>query len=298
MRLLITGSNGLLGSNLVRFFQGRGVYDVFTTSRHPSYLPELKNFTRGDLLDAAFVNQVISTVKPDIIINTVGPASVDKCEREPEFAYMLTVQTAENVAQSAQRYETRLIYISTDHLFDGRQSMYLEDDEPAPVNVYGKMKLQAEAKTLAVHPNTVITRTNFYGWSPRHHPTTFGEWVYDSLKQPIPINLFTDYYFTPLEVTHLAGALEIVANSELTGVINIAGCQRCSKYDFGIALAKVFGLDPSPICPGTINAVSFKAKRQRDLSLSTEKFKRIFNQNLPDLQEGLQRFCENIKVKP
>lgn len=249
------------------------------------------------MLDAAFVGQLLSTVKPDIIINTVGPVDLDKCERDSKLAYMLTVQTAENVAQSAQRYGAHLIYISTDHLFSGSRPMYLEEDEPAPQNVYGKMKLQAEARTLAIHPNTVIVRTNFYGWSPRHHPPTFGEWVYDSLRQRTTINLFTDYYFTPLEATHLAEALERVANSEFKGVINIASSERCSKYDFGIALAKVFNLDPSPIRPGTIDAAPFEAKRQRDLSLSTERFKRIFNQNLPTLHEGLQRFYENKKGK-
>ena len=298
MKLLITGFNGLLGSNLARFFRQNGAYEVIATSLHQQRFIAFKDFIQGDLLDTAFVDQLMASVKPQIIINTVGPVDVDRCEREPEFAYSITAETAENVARSAQRIGARLIYISTDHLFDGSRAMYSEDDKPAPVNVYGKMKLQAEVKTKAMHTNAVVVRTNFYGWSPKNHPMTFGEWVYESLKQYKPISLFTDYYFTPIEITHLAQALEIVAKSNFTGVINIAGPQRCSKYDFGIALAEVFNLDPSSIHPGTINDARFEAKRQRDLSLSTEKFHKAFNKVLPGLKEGLYRFSDDMKLKP
>lgn len=298
MRILITGSNGLLGSNLARFFSAKTGHEVFATSYHPSYSSEVKNFVRGDLLDAAFAEQLLSKVEPEIIINTVGLANLDNCEKEPQLAYSIIVQTAENVAKSAQRHGVRLIYISTDHLFDGTRSMYSEDDQPAPLNVYGKMKLEAEARILASHSNAVIVRPNFYGWSPEHHPPTFGEWVFNSLREQITITLFTDYYFTPLEVTHLAEALEEVAKSDFRGVLNVAGSERCSKYDFGIALAEILNFDPIPIRRGKIAAANFKARRQQDLSLSTEKFKRIFSRELPNLREGLQRFYENMKVKP
>ena len=293
MKILITGSNGFLGSNLVRFFSQKAGYDVFMTSKGSCYNPELDGFVKGDLLDDVFVDNLISTVKPDIVINTVSLVNVDLCEDNPELAYNTTVQTAKNVARSAQHNGSRLIYISTDHLFEGNRSMYSEDDTPMPVNEYGKTKLEAEIKSLDINPDTVIVRTNFFGWSHDRHPATFGEWVYNNLKQQIPMNLFTNYYFTPIEVTYLAEAIETVAITDFTGVINIAGTERCSKYEFGMILAEVFGLDASPINPYEISASSFKARRQQDLSLSTEEFKRIFNQKLPDLREGIQRFYEN-----
>ena len=292
MKILITGSNGFLGSNLVRFFSNKGEYDVFLTSQNPCYL-QLSNFIQGDLSDGAFVDKLISTVKPDIVINTVSLVNVDLCEDDPKLADKITVQTAKNVAQSVQRQGSRLIYISTDHLFEGNRSMYSEDDMPMPVNEYGKSKLEAELKSIELNPDTAIVRTNFFGWSHDSHPATFGEWVYNNLNQQIPMNLFTNYYFTPIEVTYLAEAIETVAKTDFTGVINIAGTERCSKYEFGMILAEVFGLDASPINPYEISANSFKAKRQQDLSLSTENFKRIFRQNLPNLREGIQRFYEN-----
>ena len=293
MRILITGSNGLLGSNLVRYFSSDNRYEVFSTSLSPSYTSQIDNFIRGDLMDAIFVDHLISDIKPDVIINTVSLVNIDKCEDDPRLAHLLTVKTAENVAKSDRLTGTRLIYISTDHLFNGSKSCYSENDRPEPVNVYGKVKLEAESKTYDIHPDTAIIRTNFYGWSHIHHPPTFGEWVFNSLDQRIPITLFTDYYFTPIEVTYLAEALEKVINSELTGIINIAGSQRCSKYEFGIALADIFRMDSVLIRKGQVEATSFKVRRQKDLSLSTEKFKRLFNHDLPNLRDGLLRFYKN-----
>lgn len=293
MKILITGSNGFLGSNLVRFFSTKREYEVYGTSQHPSYFPELRNFIMGDLLDSAFVDSLFSDIKPDIVINTVSLANVDLCEEDPELAYELTVRTAKNVAQAAKRCGSRLIYVSTDHLFQGDRPLYSEDDMPAPVNVYGKMKVEAELISVQIHSNTVIVRTNFFGWSHRHHTQTFGEWLYSSLNKKNPINLYTDYYFTPIEVTYLAEALDILAVSDFTGIINIAGSQRCSKYEFGITMSEVFGLDPSGIHSCKIEISTFKAKRQKDLSLSTGKFRRIFCRNLPDLKESIQRFYNN-----
>lgn len=293
MKILITGSNGFLGSNLVRFFSNKAEYEVFMTSRSPCYNPDTANFIEGDLLDYDFVDKLISTIKPDVVINTVSLVNVDMCDENPELAYKITVQTAKNVARSAQHNGSRLIYISTDHLFEGNRSMYSENDVPAPVNEYGKTKLEAEIKTLEINPNTAIIRTNFFGWSHDRHPATFGEWVYSNLEQQKPMNLFTNYYFTPIEVTYLAEAIETVAKTDFTGAINIAGTERCSKYEFGIILAEVFGLDSSSIHAFEISASSFKAKRQQDLSLSTEKFKTFFHKNLPNLRDSIQRFYGN-----
>jgi dTDP-4-dehydrorhamnose reductase len=292
-KILITGSNGLLGSNLVRYFSVKSRYQVSATSRNPSFSGETANFTRGDLRDTAFVESLLEKAKPDTIINTVGLVNLENCEQEPDTARSVIVQTAANLARAARAHGARLIHISTDHLFDGTRSMYTEEDTPAPVNIYGRMKLEAEKRVAAAHEDTAIIRTNFYGWSPARHPQTSGEWIFHSLKQQSAITLFTDYYFTPIEVTDLAEALEEVAQSDFKGIINIAGAERCSKYDFGTALAEVFHFDSAPIQRGTIAGVVFKARRQPDLSLSTAKFRRLFKRELPDLRDGLRRFYEN-----
>jgi dTDP-4-dehydrorhamnose reductase len=295
IKILIIGSNGFLGSNLVRHFSQKSKYRVFSTSQKRSVYLKLNDFIQGNLLDPPFVDRLFSTIQPDLVINTVSLVNVDQCEENPDLANAITVDTAENVAQASERYGCRLIYISTDHLFDGKKSMYIEEDIPAPVNVYGKTKLLAEVRTLEHVTDPVIVRTNFFGWSPPGHLPTFGEWMYNNLKEQKPMNLFNDYYFTPIEVTYLADAIQTVAESDFSGIINIAGSERCSKYEFGIELAKICGFDPSPIHRTKIAPDSFKAPRQQDLSLSVEKFRRIFKMDLPKLHQSIE---QTIRKKP
>jgi dTDP-4-dehydrorhamnose reductase len=294
-KILITGSNGFLGSNLVHYFSQQIGYQVFTTSQRASVDPGLSNFHEGSLLDKIFVNRLFSAIKPDLVINTVSLVNVDQCQEQPALAHKITVQTAENIAQVANRYGSRLIYISTDHLFDGKKSLYTEEDFPNPVNMYGITKLLAEKKNQQFDPGSIIVRTNFFGWSPKGHAPTFGEWLYNNLKEQIPMNLFTDYFFTPIEVTYLAEAIQTVAESNFSGIINIAGSERCSKYEFGIELAKICGFDPGHIHPTKIVPDSFKTPRQQDLTLSVEKFRKIFKMDLPNLHQSIE---QSIGKKP
>lgn len=294
-KILITGSNGFLGSNLVSFFSGQYNCQVITTSRHnPSHSISAAHY-QGDLLNCQFVDSLFSDVHPDIVINTVSLVNVDQCNEDPAFAHKITVETAENIAKACVKYNSRLLYISTDHLFDGKKAPYSEDEKPAPVNEYGKKKLEAELISRRFVPDAVIIRTNFFGISPPDHAITFGEWVYKNLRDQNPMNLFTDYYFTPIEVHYLAECLDTIIATDFSGIINVAGSQRCSKYEFGIELAKIGSFDTSRIIASQIAPDSFKAPRQPDLSLTHQNFERIFHKKLPTLRESLLRFYDGCK---
>lgn len=296
-KILITGSNGFLGSNLVKFFSLRSGYEVYSTSQNPSRDSLPKFFYQGSLLDKIFIDNIFSTVNPDLVINTVSLVNIDQCEIQPSIAYEITVQTAHNIAKAAKKTGSRLFYISTDHLFDGKKTMYTEKDPPHPVNNYGKTKLQAEDITRHNVPEAVLIRTNFFGWSPENHAQTFGEWVYTNLLQQKPMTLFTDYYFTPIEVTYLAESLEMIINSDFSGILNVVGSEKCSKYDFGIALADIAGFDAGCITPSPVLGGSFQVRRPKNLALSTEKFDRIFETNLPDLNRSLERFIQTLPAR-
>jgi dTDP-4-dehydrorhamnose reductase len=137
-------------------------------------------------------------------------------------------------------------------------------------------------------------RTNFFGWSPAGHGKTFGEWLYKSLKEQRPVRLITDYFFTPIEVSHFVAALKTVAESAYCGVINIAGTERCSKHDFGMAMAREFGFETGSVVPCTGAEMPGMVNRPRDLSLSTDKFTSLFGYRLPDVRQGLKTFRQNI----
>jgi len=293
-KILITGSNGFLGSNLADFFSGHPNYQVFSTSQHLPVSAEAKTFFQGSLLDTGFVRNVFSATEPDIVINTVSLVNVDQCEEKPALAYDITVKTAGNLAAAAEEHKCRVCYISTDHLFDGKKPFYSEQDTPSPINEYGKTKLLAEQETMAGATDPVIIRTNFFGWSPRNHPPTFGEWLYDNLKEQRPMTLFTNYYFSPIEVHYLAEAIDLILKSDFSGIMNIAGSERCSKYEFGMRLARLTGFDASVITPAEVSGISFKAPRQPDLSLSVTKFEHRYQVKTPGLDACLRRFLDSM----
>jgi dTDP-4-dehydrorhamnose reductase len=252
------------------------------------------SFINGNLLDPEFVAYLVQSQKPDIIVNTVALPNIDKCENEPELAKKLNVDTAAIIAQAAEKAGSRLLHISTDQLFTGKKPFSTEEDVPQPVNMYAKTKLDAENAILKTIANAVIVRTNFYGWSPAGHGRTFGEWLYEGLKDRQPMNLITDYYFTPIEVTCFVQALKVVALSSFRGIVNIAGTERCSKYDFGMAMAKEFGFQTDNITLLKNKDLPNRVERPKDISLSTDKFSSLFDFELPGIKKGLWTFRKTM----
>jgi len=289
MKILITGCNGFLGYNLIKIL-GSSDYKLIGTSLTNNKTNAGFNFVQCDLLNLKASSLLVKSCDPDIIINTIALTDVDFCEKHQEEAYKINVITTANLVKSISREKTKLIHISTDQLFDGLRSFYSEEDTTRPPNIYGKTKLMAEEVCFRSHHNTVVIRTNFFGFSPRNHKPTFAEWILNSLKKRTEINMFNDLFFTPLEVSILVKAIEQVFLSEYQGVLNIAGNARISKYDFGIKLAEKCHLDPSLINSISMNEFSFNAPRQPDMSLSIKKYNKLFSHKLPNLNESLDAF--------
>ena len=288
MKLLITGCNGFLGMNLADHFISRG-FEVLGADLAEGPIDERIRYLKADLADEREANRVFADLLPEAVINTVALVDLDQCEKDKVLARRVNIKTAENIASLAKKHQARLLHISTDHLFAGNRSFYKEEDEPAPVNNYGRTKLAAEKAVLSEHPEAAVIRTNFYGWSYPGHRPTFAEWLFAGLKNGSPLPLYTDFYFTPIEISFLCEALEEVIGSNSIGVLNVAGTQRCSKYEFGIMMAKLFDLDTSNVRPVTLKDMELAVKRQTDLSLSTDKFRKRFKTGLPDLKAGLER---------
>ena len=283
MKVVVTGASGLLGSNVCSVFKANG-HSVI-----PYYHQNLNKDYHGDLLNKRDVMTLLTKEHPDAVVNCVGWTNVDKCEDAPESAWLANAESVVELARLTFAMGIRLVHISTDHVFDGKKSFYSEIDTAKAVNVYGWSKLGGERLCLMGNPNALIVRTNFYGWAPAGHTPTFADWVYTSLRDKKPIQLFTDYYFNALEVNFLAEALEKVISVPIvmSGILNIASSDRMSKYDFGIAMAEVFGLSLENV---TATAKStMRVPRPPDLSLSVEKFYRAFGYKPAGLLEGLQR---------
>lgn len=285
-RLFITGASGLLGLNAV--LQCRGRYDVAGNYyAHPVAVDGV-TLVRLDTSDAAAVDACLAHARPDVVLHTAGVANVEECELNPTLARVMNTTAAVHVAVSAVRLGARLIHVSTDHLFDGRQAMRDESSRLQPLNVYAQTKADAEIEIVRVCPDALIVRTNFFGWG-SSLKASFSDWILSSLRARRSLSMFTDVFFTPILVNDLIDAALALSAQGARGVYHVAGRERVSKHAFGLAVARAFGLDASLIHPASVDSFSFAARRPHDMSLSTSKASDLLGKPMPSLQEGIER---------
>lgn len=285
MRLLITGMSGLLGVNMALLAR-----DLYETSgcyfEHPVAIPGVHGVCRN-LLRPGAVADLIDQTRPDIIINTVGLTSVDACERDPELAWRLNVDTAVEVAHLAAG-RTKLLHISSDHIFDGFSSWHREDEIPIPVNVYAATKVEAERGVQQLCPDALIIRTNFYGWgTPLRR--SFSDWILDGLRQGKELRMFRDVHFTPMLINDLVNAVLELVDRDATGIYHVAGSDRLSKLEFAQLVAEVFEIDDLRVVPTMLERSGLTAPRPKDMSLSTERVARELGRRMPAARDGLRR---------
>jgi len=291
--LLITGGSGFLGWNLARVAAAKS-YDVsFTYGQHPLAIPHCREY-HLDLHDRQQLEDVIEAIAPDAIIHTAALANADVCEKRRSAAYDINVAATERIAQCAEERNCRLLYISTDLVFDGRQGNYAEQDRPNPLNYYAESKLLGEKAVKAVSSNYLIMRTALmYGQGNGVHGS-FLEWMHRNLQSKQPVSLFTDQYRTPLFVHDAAHALlEIMESSAGNDTFHLGGAQRLNRCEFGEIFARIFGYDQALLRPVTMQDVPSNAARGADCSLNSTKIQQELSFQLSDVAAGLRQLYQS-----
>lgn len=284
-RVLITGGTGLLALNWACAI--RETHDVVLATHIRRV--NLAGTTAVPLAldDPSQLAGEIERLKPAMIVHAAGITSVEDCERDPELARHVYEDLSRNVARAASSTGARLIHISTDHLFAGEHALYAEDAPPAPVNAYARAKLSAEQAVAAACPHALIVRTNFFGWGHRHR-RSFSDWIYYSLLEGASLTLFDDVFITPIIADRLAVSAHRLLELGASGVCNIVGDERVSKYEFGIALARTFGLPESKIRRGKIASSPLSVRRPPDMSLHNGKARQVLGTTLGTVSEYLR----------
>jgi dTDP-4-dehydrorhamnose reductase len=283
--VLITGGSGLLALNWALTYREQHRVVLGLHSRHVAL--------RGVevcLIDLGTVEGVVKAldlVQPNVVIHTAGLTSVEQCQADPMLARHVNVTLAINVAQACNKRGVTLIHISTDHLFSGEKSEHDEAEYVSPLNEYAQTKAEAERCVAAACPTALIIRTNFYGWGTRYR-NSFSDTILQALRSGQPISLFTDVFYTPIIASVLATTCHELVNSGQSGVFNVAGDRRVSKYEFGRAVARSFGLDEGFVKPGQLSDVRGLVRRPRDMSLSTKLVTSVLGHGLGCLSEHLQ----------
>jgi len=288
--LLVTGASGLLGANLVCTARDAKREVVGICRRHPLRISGTQ-MLEADLTDHGAVRALIASLRPQIIIHCAAATSVDWCEDHPEEAELINVSASSSLAQMAAELNARMVYVSTDSVFDGQTSNYSESDEPNPLNVYAKSKLRGEQEVLRHCPTALIARVNVYGWNAQDKQS-LAEWILHQLTARERVNGFTDVYFSPLLANDLAEILLAMLDRGLSGIYHTVGSERVSKYEFARRVAVTFGIDPGQVVPARLTEATLRAPRPLDISLNTEKIRLALGRPMPDVESGLCRFRE------
>jgi dTDP-4-dehydrorhamnose reductase len=280
-RVLITGGTGLLAVNWACAI--RDEMDVILgTHNHSTKIKGVKE-SKLNLSDIIKLNGQIQEIRPDIIIHTAGLTNVETCEKNPELAFHINAQIAENVSIVASKNNIKLIHISTDHLFSNSMNLFHEESETSPINEYAKSKLLAEELVLKVNPSAIIVRTNFFCWGYKNRQS-FSDWIIYSLRAGKKLSMFEDVYITPILADTLALLSHELATLNMTGIFNITGDEKISKYDFALKLAKAFDLPVRNITKDCLANSSLIAMRPNNMSLDNSKVSKILEKKIGNLE--------------
>jgi dTDP-4-dehydrorhamnose reductase len=287
MKLLITGASGLLGINLA--LEAMREHEVYGVDRGKLKSPPIP-VSKANFFDRDAFVPALDAVQPDWVINCAALANLDECEKHPDQAKILNTDLPRELAAACAMRNTKFIHLSTDAVFDGtNEGAYTEADEPNPQGVYSQTKLEGERAVQEANPQAIIARVNFFGWSLSGY-RSLGEFFVNNLSKGNTVNGFTDVIFCPMWVNHLAQTLVAMLQKDLHGLYHVVGAQPMNKYQFGVEVARKFGLRESLISPQSVERSSLTAKRSHNLWLSVHKLSTDLGCPLPEFSTGLDGF--------
>ena len=294
MRLLITGSSGLLGSKITILAIDKG-YDAY--SGYNKHKAMHGTPIKLDICNKQEVNKAFEKIKPQAIVHAAALTNVDKCEEDTELARKVNLEGTRNIVESSRHHDAFLVYVSTDYVFSGEKGMYRETDKPNPINHYGLTKLEAEKIVTASTVDWCIVRPSvIYGATPAAGKINFALWVLNKLRKREPMKIITDQWVSPTLNTSLAEMILEIIEENLTGVYHIAGATPLNRYNFAALIAEKFQLDETLIIPVKSNEMNWLAKRPKNTSLNVDKAYKKLKHNPINIQEALNILKEEITI--
>jgi dTDP-4-dehydrorhamnose reductase len=281
MKILIIGASGLVGSHLLQACQSRGwdVLGTYHTFAQPGLIP-LK------LTDSDEVRSLIQKCQPDVVFLPAFRSHVDYCEQNPEETYQINVVGSLNVAKSSQEVGAKLVFYSSDYVFNGKAGPYRETDEPDPICVYGQQKLEVEQQIAQLMTDYLILRvTVVYGYEAQGK--NFVIRLISTLKNGQTIRVPQDQVGSPTLVDDIAEASCRLVEAGVTGLFHVAGLDVMSRYEFSLKVAEVFGLEKDNIIPVITSELGQPAKRPLKAGMVCHYFAQTLNWNLRSVSEGL-----------
>ena len=298
MKILITGSNGLLGQKLLHKLRVDNSVDLIAASRGENRVSEQSNYKyiALDITSKQEVEQVILVEKPDVVINTAAMTNVDLCEEKKTECDDLNVNAVQYLADACEKIESHLIHISTDFIFDGENGPYKEEDEPNPLSYYGLSKLKSEHLLQAHAVKWTILRTIIvFGVGENLSKGNIVLWAKGALEKGEPLNIIDDQFRAPTLAEDLADACILAANKKAFGVFNASGKDIMSIYEIVERIAKHYGNNTENLNKISTATLNQTAGRPPKTGFVLDKSRQVFGYNPHSFEECLAIIDEQLK---
>lgn len=297
MRILITGSNGLLGQKLVYLLQKHPEHQFLATARGENRITKAGSFEymAVDITDRNQVLEVAGSYLPDVVIHTAAMTQVDDCEDQRELCWKLNVEAVANWIEACRSINAHLVHVSTDFIFDGLSGPYKEEDTPAPLSYYGESKLEAERLVLESGISASILRTVLvYGIAEDMSRSNIVLWAKGALEKRQPIKVVDDQFRTPTLAEDLAMGCYLAAIHKASGIYNISGKDFMSIRELVSRVARYFNLDDSLVETVSSSTLNQKAKRPPRTGFILDKAKRDLGYEPHSFEEGISLVMEQF----
>jgi len=278
MRVTLFGASGLLGQELVQELKTEQLTALSSKD--------------ADLRDRARVRQVIRDSRPDWILLSAAYTDVDGCESNRDLALAVNCDGAVNVAEAAREAGTRLMFLSTDYVFDGTKgSPYQTNDARNPTSVYGESKAQAEERLLEILPEVCIVRTS---WLFGHGGKCFPATILKLASTRSEISVVNDQRGSPTFTRDLASALEQLCRASARGIVHVTNAGDCTWYEFATEIVRESGL-PTTVKPVTTAEFPRPARRPAYSVLSPDSL-HAYNVHMPEWRDALRRYLGPVRA--
>ncbi len=301
-KILITGSNGLLGQKLVYALRTRNDVQVIASSVGPNRLTQKEGYTYEslDITNKAEVLAILKKYQPDVIINTAAMTNVDACESKREECWALNVTAVQHLTDAiseGEKKDTHLIHLSTDFIFDGdKGSEYLETDKPNPQSYYALSKYESEKILEQSKIKWAIARTIIvYGIVDNMSRSNIVLWAKDALTKGQKINVVDDQFRSPTLAEDLAEGCILIADKGATGIYNLSGPETMSILTLVYRVADFWKLDKSLVTPSKSTTLNQAARRPPYTGFVIEKAKSELGYKPHSFEEGLAILSGQLK---
>ncbi|MBI3500720.1 MAG: SDR family oxidoreductase [Bacteroidetes bacterium] len=315
MKILVTGSNGMLGQKIIYGLLGdplcripddiqkkiKSEVQIIACARGENRLKRKDGYIyeKLDITNKSEIEKIFSKYKPDVVINTAGMTNVDACETKREEAMLANTTAGQYMVDVLEKFGAHFIHLSTDFIFDGMKgSEYDETDKPNPLHYYAFTKLESEKIVMASKLKWSIIRTIIiFGTVDDRTRSNLILWVKNNLEQKKKINVITDQFRSPTLSEDLAQGCILTAMKGAEGIFHISGIETKSILELAYEVADFWKLDKSFINPVSSEELNQPAKRPPRTGFILDKAKKVLGYNPHSFREGLEIIDRQLKVK-